>query len=256
MAEFEYNLLIVHSDRTVQESFVRLFNGVVQEHEENHSVGVRYREYLGKIEFGPTGSDARVARKLHLRTADSLLDYASHWEHHHQDVVLLNLFVPKDEAAVPSKEVGLKLLKRIKKVDPEAEVIVLSDQIFQDEAIEAIDCGAFYFIPQPQTQGIFVKALVSQVIKGKEVKHISNLDGLTGLYNRQFFDLMLRREIDAFCETVHGEEQRQMKYLSVMIIDVDRFKFFNDTYRHVEGDRALRFIAEKLSGAFRKSDIV
>ncbi|UCE17826.1 MAG: GGDEF domain-containing protein, partial [Gemmatimonadota bacterium] len=43
---------------------------------------------------------------------------------------------------------------------------------------------------------------------------------------------------------------------SVMIIDVDRFKFFNDTYRHVEGDRALRFIAEKLSGAFRKSDIV
>ncbi|MFQ6093730.1 MAG: diguanylate cyclase [bacterium] len=256
MAEFEYNLLIVHNDRNAQESLIRLFDGKAPDESEAPSAVVRRREFVGRIEFTSGENNEKVSRKLYIRTADSVLDYQIHWEKHHQDAVLLSLFLPEDDRAIPSKRAGLKLLKRIKRVDPEAEVIVLTDQIFQDESIEAIDCGAFYFIPQPQIQGIFVKTLVSQIIKGREVRYISNLDGLTGLYNRQFFDIMLKREIDAFGVRVGEQEQRQRKHLSLMMIDVDKFKEFNDKYRHVEGDRALRFIADKLGATFRKSDIV
>ena len=256
MAEFEYNLLIIHNDTDAQGFLIRLFGGEPSEKTAVASPVMDSKEFIGTVECNSEEPNRKVSRKVHIRTADSVLEYTTLWEHHHQDAVLLNLFVPEEDTSIPSKEAGLRLLKRIKRVDPEAEVIVLSDQIFQDEAIEAIECGAFYFIPQPQIQGVFVRALISQIIKGKEAKYISNLDGLTGLYNRQFFDLMLKREVDAFGEKDEEHELRQGKELSVMIVDIDRFKVFNDTYLHVEGDRALRFIADTLKGAFRKSDIV
>ena len=224
MAEFEYNLLIVHSDQDVQEFLLRLFDGNISGRSEKTPFETSPGEFIGRIDISSGDVKDTDTRKIHIRTANSAVDYEKHWKHHHQDVVLLNLFVPVDDQGIPSKDVGLQLLKRIKGVDTEAEVIVLSDQIFQDEAIEAIKCGAFYFIPQPQIQGIFVRTLVSQIIKGREAKYVSNLDGLTGLHNRQFFDLMLKREIDSFGESTGGEDQRQIKHLSLMLIDMDRFK--------------------------------
>ena len=256
MADFEYNLLIIHNDQDAQDFLLKLFEGKSLGRNGETSLAAGNKEFTGRIELSSGEDRDTVTRRIHVRTAISASDYETHWRHHHQDVVLLNLFVPETDRAIPSKEVGLQLLKRIKSDDPETEVIVLSDQIFQDEAIEAINCGAFYFIPQPQIQEVFVRALISQIVKGKEAKHISNLDGLTGLYNRQFFDLMLSREVDAFGEKHEEQEQRQDKVLSLMLIDIDRFKVFNDTYLHVEGDRALRFIADALKGAFRKSDVV
>ncbi len=73
-------------------------------------------------------------------------------------------------------------------------------------------------------------------------------DPLTGVYNRGFFDEMLRVQLAA--------SQRTGARLTLMMIDVDHFKRINDSHGHAEGDRALRVIAQALAAAVRGSDIV
>ncbi len=72
-------------------------------------------------------------------------------------------------------------------------------------------------------------------------------DALTGLYNRMFFDDMLPREV---------ERSFQMRRpLALIIIDVDHFKEYNDTYGHPEGDNVLRYVSSVLVRRLRASDL-
>ncbi len=73
-------------------------------------------------------------------------------------------------------------------------------------------------------------------------------DGLTGLANRRTFDDALAREF--------GRARRDNRNLSLVMIDVDRFKLFNDRYGHPAGDECLRKIGKTLAGAvFRPGDL-
>jgi len=78
---------------------------------------------------------------------------------------------------------------------------------------------------------------------------LSMQDGLTGLANRRHFDEVLSREI-----------ARRVPYpnpVSLILVDVDHFKLFNDTYGHLAGDDCLRAIAKILAGAAqRATDLV
>ncbi len=72
-------------------------------------------------------------------------------------------------------------------------------------------------------------------------------DPLTKLLNRRFLEESLPREL--------SRAKRQASPLAVMMIDVDHFKEFNDSFGHEAGDAALRVIAEQLDDMFRGSDI-
>ncbi len=72
-------------------------------------------------------------------------------------------------------------------------------------------------------------------------------DPLTDLFNRRFMDESLETEM------LRGT--RNMRPLSVILIDIDHFKKFNDTFGHDAGDRVLRSIADLLRNFFRASDI-
>lgn len=72
-------------------------------------------------------------------------------------------------------------------------------------------------------------------------------DGLTGLTNHREFYAALRRELE--------RARRYSHAVSLLMIDVDNFKEFNDRYGHMEGDRALQGIAGILRGCVRDSDI-
>jgi diguanylate cyclase (GGDEF)-like protein/PAS domain S-box-containing protein len=72
------------------------------------------------------------------------------------------------------------------------------------------------------------------------------LDALTGIYNRRFLDEQLIRVIKTL--------SRSGGVLSLMIVDIDRFKEFNDTYGHIEGDTCLRIIARSLKNGVTRSD--
>lgn len=83
----------------------------------------------------------------------------------------------------------------------------------------------------------------------KELTRLSVVDGLTKIANRRKFDEVLKSEFLIACRTE--------KPLSVLMIDIDYFKLFNDTYGHLAGDDCLKKVAAGLQRAvFRPADLV
>ena len=82
----------------------------------------------------------------------------------------------------------------------------------------------------------------------REMHKLATTDSLTNIYNRHFFNENFQREI--------GRARRYEKPLSVLLMDVDNFKFFNDTCGHLQGDIVLRIIANTLSANLRTSDFL
>lgn len=80
------------------------------------------------------------------------------------------------------------------------------------------------------------------------MRRIAWTDSLTGVYNRHFFHEMLPREIE--------RAQRYHHQLSVLLLDIDDFKKFNDAHGHLRGDIALKNIARLFSNQLRSSDII
>ncbi|MEA2465828.1 MAG: hypothetical protein QOJ98_3575 [Acidobacteriota bacterium] len=83
--------------------------------------------------------------------------------------------------------------------------------------------------------------------EGEHARRQARVDPLTGLLNRRAFDEALANAIDR--SRVSGEP------LSVLVGDIDDFKDFNDRFGHLEGDRVLRAVADKLRGALRRPDV-
>ncbi|PSN19349.1 hypothetical protein C7271_07770 [filamentous cyanobacterium CCP5] len=82
-----------------------------------------------------------------------------------------------------------------------------------------------------------------------ELTRLSNLDGLTQIGNRRFFDTQFQQE--------WARSLREKQPLTVILADVDYFKNYNDTYGHLEGDRCLKIIAHVLGKAPRRTtDVV
>jgi diguanylate cyclase (GGDEF)-like protein len=71
-------------------------------------------------------------------------------------------------------------------------------------------------------------------------------DALTGIHNRRFFDENMKRVISSL--------SRSESLLSLLMIDIDFFKRYNDTYGHLEGDKSLKIVAEALSKSITRSD--
>lgn len=79
-------------------------------------------------------------------------------------------------------------------------------------------------------------------------KRLSNRDGLTGLFNYRHFHELLRDEINR-CK-------RYRREFSLLMIDIDDFKSFNDTYGHLEGDTILKKVSKFFSQNVRDIDSV
>lgn len=81
-----------------------------------------------------------------------------------------------------------------------------------------------------------------------EFESLAFVDGLTGLHNRRWLDQAFRRQIE---RGLHDG-----KPLSILMIDIDHFKRFNDTHGHLSGDRSLRAVALALSNNLRPGDLL
>jgi diguanylate cyclase (GGDEF)-like protein len=89
------------------------------------------------------------------------------------------------------------------------------------------------------------KAYQDLSLANSRLEELARTDKLTGLFNRGHFD-----------ETLHNEINRATRHrmpLSLLFLDVDYFKRFNDYYGHLDGDSCLREIASSLMAAFRRS---
>ena len=78
----------------------------------------------------------------------------------------------------------------------------------------------------------------------RRLKHLVGVDALTGIANRRHFDRALEREI--------RRAHRDAQPLSLVFLDLDQFKLFNDSYGHTRGDEVLRRVAQTLDETFRR----
>jgi len=79
-------------------------------------------------------------------------------------------------------------------------------------------------------------------------ENLADTDVLTGLSNRRFFQEQLDREYTRICRT--------SEHLTIAFIDIDNFKYVNDTSGHEEGDKLLQCVAETLTSNIRATDFV
>jgi diguanylate cyclase (GGDEF)-like protein len=102
-----------------------------------------------------------------------------------------------------------------------------NERYFEDDVIEMMRSAAFLFA------NAFIRAEV-------------DYDSLTGIHNRRFFDENMERIIRSL--------SRSCSSLSLLMIDIDFFKRYNDTYGHLEGDQCLKIVAQTLSQSITRAD--
>jgi diguanylate cyclase (GGDEF)-like protein len=92
-------------------------------------------------------------------------------------------------------------------------------------------------------------ALDVYIVSGlQQQRRLSNADALTGAFNRRFLEHFLLHEL--------ARAARHKTTLAVAMVDVDLFKRLNDDFGHAAGDRVLKFVAQALEGAVRRTDLV
>jgi diguanylate cyclase (GGDEF)-like protein len=160
------------------------------------------------------------------------------WQEHF-DVVLLDLVMPDIS--------GLELLRQLKQSFEELQVIMVTGHGSIETAVESMRAGASDFVTKPVTAAV-LDIRVKRAIEYAQTKRLANTDGLTGLHNRRSFQERLQQEVD--------RANRYHRPLSLIMIDIDHFKTYNDTHGHVRGDDILVEVANTLKRLSRTSDIV
>lgn len=82
----------------------------------------------------------------------------------------------------------------------------------------------------------------------KKLAQQANIDGLTGVYNHRYFHDSLKREVE--------KAKNSVQMLSLILLDIDYFKHYNDLYGHQAGDKVLKEIGTVLMRNVRKGDII
>jgi diguanylate cyclase (GGDEF)-like protein len=153
---------------------------------------------------------------------------------------------------------GLEWLRDIE-ANNAAPVVIITGSGNEQLAVEAMKSGAFDYIPKAYlTYEQLVKSLINarekwDLLQEKEelqekLTHMAMYDSLTDVLSRH-----------ALLEQMEFETHRTERYsrdLSILMIDIDRFKRVNDTYGHIMGDEVLREVAVTLQMQTRRSDFV
>lgn len=95
---------------------------------------------------------------------------------------------------------------------------------------------------------LILSAITSIAYHNLELQRLVNLDSLTQIANRRCFDESLPQQLNLMTE--------EMKFLSLLLCDVDYFKLYNDTYGHQAGDECLRQVARAIATVVRSTDLV
>ena len=166
-------------------------------------------------------------------------------ETHSVDLMLLDLYMPGLS--------GLETLKIIKET-PELShipVIMLSASSEENEIVDALEYGADDYVTKPYIAKVLlarIRTSLRLMEKNQELEMLAKTDFLTGLNNRgNFYELSAK--------TIN-QCQRNAQSLVIAMLDIDKFKWVNDTYGHNIGDKVLVEFAHILLLSCRDYDIV
>ncbi|GIX46436.1 MAG: diguanylate cyclase response regulator [Candidatus Tectimicrobiota bacterium] len=155
------------------------------------------------------------------------------------DVVLLDLIMPNPD--------GMTLLREVKKRHPELPVIVVTGYGSIETAVAAMQAGAADFMTKP-VQASVLDIRIKKALEHVHAWRLAHTDGLTGLFNRRALQERLQQEVE--------RANRYRRPLSLVMIDIDFFKHYNDTHGHLQGDTVLVEVALLLRQRSRAADFV
>jgi diguanylate cyclase (GGDEF)-like protein len=202
------------------------------------------------IEDNP--GDARLIREMladeegapfALRCADRLSAGIELLGRETPALVLLDLSLPDS--------FGLETFARVYAHSPGVPIIVLTGNDDHTVALSAVKGGAQDFLVKSRLERELLLRSMQYSIERKryqvQLEHQANYDALTGLPNRNLLHDRLRQAVFS---------QRSPRAMAVVFIDLDNFKFVNDSLGHGVGDKLLQGMAERLRGVLREGDTV
>jgi diguanylate cyclase (GGDEF)-like protein len=209
---------------------------------ENHNVLL--------IEDNP--GDARLIREMLAEEPDSpfQLHFSERLAHgldflasRKADLVLLDLSLPDS--------LGLETFAKVYEHSPAVPIIVLTGTDDKTVALNAVKGGAQdYLVKGKLDRELLVRAMQYSIERKRyqvQIEHQANYDALTGLPNRTLLHDRLRQAVFA---------QRAVRSIAVVFIDLDHFKFVNDSLGHNVGDELLKSMSERLRTVLRPGDTV
>lgn len=162
------------------------------------------------------------------------------------DLVLLDVVMPDMD--------GFEVCTQLKADETTCNIPVIFVTAHTDATQEThgLDLGAVDFIAKPVNPAVVrarVKTHLTLKFQSDLMRKLVFLDGLTGVFNRRLFDQQLAIE--------WARSSRNGSPLSVILLDVDFFKRYNDHYGHQAGDDCLKQIAQTLKTALKRpADLV
>jgi len=156
------------------------------------------------------------------------------------DVMLVDIRMPGID--------GFGLLRQARERWPELDVVMMTAYDMEFSYVDVIAAGAADFLVKP-FRSDELQAKIQRILRERQLRAEllarSLHDSLTGLYNRRCLDQRLEEEV--------GRAGRQRHHLAVIILDIDRFKDYNDRYGHLDGDVVLTALGKILTASIRRN---
>ncbi len=215
---------------------------------------VAHREKKGKVLIVDDAPDTlEIIEKLfHYEGYDVLVastgeEGVKKFEQENPEVILMDINLPGMD--------GTEALRRIRNINPQQCVVMLTAFATVENAVQALKEGASDFVKKPFENDHLIhivkqcfekyKTLKEKENLEEEVRRLSITDDLTSLYNHRHFFKTLESEL--------ARRKRQRTSLSLMMFDLDNFKSYNDLFGHLEGDKVLKKIGEIVSHSIRNN---
>ena len=160
------------------------------------------------------------------------------------DLILLDIMMPEMD--------GFEVCKKLKEnvETKNIPIIFITAKTDETSIVQAYDIGGADYVTKP----FLPKELLSRVKKElqiqdmmAELKLLASTDPMTKLYNRRYFSKISEHTLDL--------AKREKKDLSIIMLDIDKFKNVNDTYGHNVGDEVIIHLANEMRKHQRESDI-
>lgn len=152
---------------------------------------------------------------------------------------------------------GIDVLRKARELDPLCEVVVITAYASVESAVEVMKLGAYDYISKPFNVDR-IRIVVDKALEKRRLlraagerdfyKRLSQLDGLTEVYNRRTFEELLAAEV--------SRADRFRRPLSLLMVDLDHLKVVNDRFGHQVGDEVLKGAAWRLKRSVRNCDAV
>ncbi len=208
------------------------------------------RQIVLLIEDNP--GDARLIREMLAEGEDVLFELAcvgrlsqglEYLATRSTSLVLLDLSLPDSY--------GFDTFLKVYAHSPKVPIIVLTGHDDQTVALSAVKTGAQDFLVKGKLDRELLVRSIQYSIERKryqeQLEYQANYDALTGLPNRNLLNDRLRQSVFA---------QRFVRSIGVVFLDIDHFKFVNDSLGHNTGDKLLQKVAERLTETVRDGDTV